>query len=386
MLKKFLILTTFLLIPLVSVADELQLNENAPTTYIVEKGDTLWDISSVFLDQPWLWPKLWRLNPEINNPHLIYPGDVLTLVYDEQGEPMLVIEEPFIESVTEPEPEVIIEPEPEVVVVKEKPSLKWSPKVREEVKKAPINTLPLEVIAPYLRYDSMFSQEQIDAAPYVIGSDEGYKSSIDGFKVYVKGDLKIAQTYAIYQKKSEIFDPETEESLGFSVKLVGTAQALRTGDMENKVPATLHVNSATREIRAGSFVVPINEGQLYPAYFTMQAADASIRGAIIHSANDNREFGKFEVVLINRGEEHNVTQGDVFSIKRQSKSVVETTDGPMYKNEVSVWNRLGDDGDFVMPEEALGQIMVFKVYQKTSMALILTTSKPARLNDVVTAP
>jgi hypothetical protein len=385
MLKKLLLLTTFLLIPLVSVADELQLNENAPTTYIVEKGDTLWDISAVFLDQPWLWPKLWRLNPEINNPHLIYPGDILTLVYDEQGEPMLVIEEP--EPMIEPEPIVEPEPEPEPVVVKEKPSFKWSPKVREEAKKAPINTLPLEVIAPYLRYDSMFSQDQIDTFPYVIGSDEGYKSSIDGFKVYVKGDLNVAQTYAIYHKKAEVFDPETEESLGFSVKLVGTAQAIRSGDMESKVPATLHVNSANREIRAGSFVVPINEGQLYPAYFTMQAADESLRGTIISSANDNREFGKFEVVLINRGEEHGVSQGDVFSIKRQSKSVVETADGPMYKDETSVWNRLGgEEVDFVMPEEVLGQIMVFKVYQKTSMALVLTTSKPARLNDVVTAP
>ena len=408
MLKKILLLTTFLLIPLVSVADELQLNENAPTTYIVEKGDTLWDISAVFLDQPWLWPKLWRLNPEINNPHLIYPGDVLKLVYDEQGEPMLVVETP--EPIVEPEiieapvvddpviaqePTIIDEPvivdesqivEPAPVIAKEKPSYKWSPKARKKEKNKPISTLPLEVIAPYIRYDSIFTQDQIDNFPYVIGSDEGYKSSIDGFKVYVKGDLKIAQSYAIYQAGNEIIDPETKESLGVFVKLVATAQALRVGDAENKIPATLHVNSANREIRTGSFVVPINDGQMYPAYFSMQAADKSIQGLIVKASNDNREFGKLEVVMINRGEEHKMKQGDVLSIQRQSRSVVETINGPRYKDEVSRWNRLGDEEDFVMPDETIGKVMIFKVYQKTSMALILTSSKPIRLNDSVVAP
>lgn len=101
MLRKILI-TIALLIPFASVADVLTLKKNAPKSYTVVKGDTLWDISGIFLNQPWLWPKLWRLNPEINNPHLIYPGDVLRLVFDEKGQPMLV---------------------------KGKPELKWSPKL-----------------------------------------------------------------------------------------------------------------------------------------------------------------------------------------------------------------------------------------------------------------
>ena len=344
------------------IADELQLNENAPKTYIVKKGDTLWDISAIFLDQPWLWPKLWRLNPEINNPHLIYPGDVLSLVYDEQGEPMLVVEKPKV-----------------------KPSLKWSPKVREKIKNDAINTLPLEVIAPYIHYDNMFTQEQLDGFPYVIGSDEGYKMNIDRFNVYVNGDLELAKTYAIYQKSFEIIDPETEESLGYSVKLVGTGQATDLSNLADKKPATLFTNSTNREIRAGSYVVPINEGQLLPAYFTMQAADKSLRGSIIHSSSDGREFGKLEVVMINRGSEHKVKQGDVLSINRQSPSVVETNDGPMYGSDVSRWYRLGD-ADYNMPEENLGKMMVFKVYNKVSMALVLTTTKPARLQDIVAAP
>ena len=87
-----LILTLFAC-PFISLAEQLKINDDAPTTYIVKKGDTLWDISSVFLNQPWLWPKLWRLNPEIKNPHLIYPGDTISLIFDENGEPQLLLKQ-----------------------------------------------------------------------------------------------------------------------------------------------------------------------------------------------------------------------------------------------------------------------------------------------------
>lgn len=313
----------------------------------------------------------------------------MTLVYDEQGEPMLVVENDKADSIA-----VIDQTKPKtdtktdtVSILKEKPSHKWSPKVREQSKEESINTLPLEVIAPYIHYDHMFSQEQLDQFPYVIGSDEGYKSTINGFKVYVNRELELAKSYAIYEKSEEIIDPETDEALGYSVKLVGTAKAINIGDMLNKVPSTLMVNSANREIHTGSYVVPVNNGQLLPAHFSMQAVDASIRGSIISSSTLGREFGKLEVVMINRGSENQVHLGDVFAIKRKSPSVVETADGPKYMHETSRFNRIGDtQGDFNMPEEVIGQMMVFKLYQKTSMALILTTSKPARLNDAVTAP
>lgn len=231
MLKKILLMLVFSTLPLISIADEILLNESAPTTYVVVKGDTLWDISAVFLEQPWLWPKLWRLNPEISNPHLIYPGDVLRLVYDENGEPMLVVNQP--ETTDDGKP---------VVVVKEKPNLKWSPKVRTTVKGEAIEILPLHIIAPYIRYQNLFTQEQLDTMPYVIGSDEGHRSSIDNFNVYVNDNLVLAKTYGIYHKGKEIVDPETQESLGFEGVLVGTAQATALGDMENKKPGTLYLS------------------------------------------------------------------------------------------------------------------------------------------------
>lgn len=366
MLKKIILALSLLMCPLILLADQLKINDNAPKTYVVKKGDTLWDISGIFLEQPWLWPKLWRLNPEINNPHLIYPGDILRLVFDEQGQPMLVVEP-----------------------VKVKPSYKWTPKVRQQNKSdSAISLLPLEVVAPFIKYDHLFSEEELELLPYVIGSDEGYRSSITGFKIYVNQDLELAKTYAIYNKGEEIIDPETEESLGYYVDLVATGQAIRTGNMADKEPATIKVSTAKREILSGNFVVPVHEGQMLPSIFTMQAVDKDFRGTIIKAASDNREFGKLEVVMINKGQDDEVAVGDVMTIKRLSPGVVETSSGPKYTKEASRWNRMlvSDGSDYKMPEEPLGQLMVFKVYPQASMGLILRTHKPIRMHDLVTAP
>lgn len=366
MLKKLMLTLSLCALSLTSWADQLKINDDAPKTYVVEKGDTLWDISAIFLEQPWLWPKLWRLNPEINNPHLIYPGDILTLVFDDKGQPMLVVEP-----------------------VKVKPSYKWSPKVRQQNKNdTAVRLLPLEVIAPFIKYEHLFSAEQLEELPHVIGSDEGYRSSVTGFKVYVNENLELAKTYAIYNQGEEIFDPETEESLGFYVDLVATAQALRTGNMEEKEPATLQVTTAKREIRSGDVVVPVHDGQMLPSIFSMKAVSKDFRGTIVKAASDGREFGKLEVVMINRGVDDKVSVGDVMAIKRLSPGVVETSSGPKYTDEAPRWDRMltSDGSDYKMPEEPLGELMVFKVYQEASMALILRTEKPARLQDIVTAP
>ena len=362
MIKKVLLLIICWFLPLAAMADALKLKLNAPQSYIVKKGDTLWDISAIFLNQPWLWPKLWRLNPEISNPHLIYPGDKLRLVYDEQGQPMLV---------------------------KGKPVLKWSPKIRTQFKdQSPVTTIPLQIIAPYIRYENVLSEEQLQLLPYIIGSDEGYKSSINGFKIYVNGELDIGKTYAIYRKGEVIIDPQSEEHLGYQVKLLGSAHALTAGRLDQKKPSTLYVSDVKQEIHSGDYVVPVNEGQLLPSYFTMRAVADNVHGSIINAASGSREFGKLEVVMINRGMQHQISPGDVMAIKRVSPGVVETNNGPVYTEDAPRWSRIltETNSDYDMPTETLGNIMVFKVYENTSMALILKTSKAVRLQDKVTAP
>jgi len=362
MLKRIVLTIFCLVLPLSSIADELRLAKDAPKSYVVKKGDTLWDISGKFLQQPWLWPKLWRINPDIQNPHLIYPGEQLNLVFDAQGQPMLV---------------------------KGKPSLKWSPKVRKTLKEQnPVQTISLNVLSPFVKYDTILSTQDIDSSPYVIGSDEGHKSSVDGYKLYVSGDLVQGQSYAIYEKDEAIHSPDTSEIIAYHARLIGTGKALRSGNASNKEPATIYLESALRELRSGAIVKPVNEGQMLPAFFTMQAAEQSVRGQIIKSSNNNREFGKLEVVFIDQGIMHGVRQGDVLSINRLSPGVIESADGPIYSKDASRWHKMASasESDYVMPEESIGKMMVFKVFDQVSMALIINSYKPLRLNDIVTAP
>jgi hypothetical protein len=360
MLKRIIFTLFCLTLPLSLCADELQLANNAPKTYVVKKGDTLWDISAMFLKQPWLWPKLWRINTEIENPHLIYPGDLLSLVFDAQGQPLLV---------------------------KGKPVLKWSPTVRTSLKdQNPIETISLKIISPFIRYDTVLSEEELNNSPYVLGNNEGYKSSVDGEKVYINGDLNVNSAYAVYQKEEAIISPVSDKIIGYHASLVGTGKAIRKGDMTNKTPATLYVKGAMREIRAGDIVKPAGDGQMLPSFFSMQAVDESIRGQIIKSSTGMREFGKLDIVFIDKGSVNGIAQGDVLAIKRLSPGIVETNDGPVYTESASRWNRMASDSDYKMPEEHLGEMMVFKVFNQVSMAIILNSQKPIKLQDSVTAP
>ncbi|MEW6989566.1 LysM peptidoglycan-binding domain-containing protein [Colwelliaceae bacterium 6441] len=368
MLKRAILTIFCLVLPLSVVADELQLAKNAPKSYVVKKGDTLWDISATFLQQPWLWPKLWRINPEIENPHLIYPGEELNLVFDDQGQPMLVKGKPTL---------------------KGKPALKWSPKVRSSLKEqSPVETISLSVLSPFVKYDTVLSEAELSNSPYVLGSDDGYKSNVDGVKLYINGDLSVGASYAVYQKGEKIISPTTEEIIGYHARLVGTGKATSRGNTADKTPATLYVQGALREIRSSDIVKPVNEGQILPSFFTMQAADDSVKGNIIKASNGMREFGKLEVVFIDQGFTHGIKQGDVLSVNRLSPGIVETNDGPVYTKDASRWNRMANDSDsdYKMPEEPIGKMMVFKVFEQVSMALILNSEKPLRLHDSVTAP
>ena len=344
------------------MANELALKSDAPKSYIVNKGDTLWDISGIFLNQPWLWPKLWRLNPDINNPHLIYPGDELRLVFDTEGQPMLV---------------------------KGKPELKWSPKIRRQLKdQKPVSTLPLHAIAAHLRYDTVRSLAELAGLPHIIGSENGYKSSIDGFKVYINRDLIVGQSYGIYHKADAIVDPETHQTLGYNIRLIGTGKAVKSGNMSKQQPSTIVVGEAKREIHSGAYVIPVNDEQDYPSIFTMRAGAKSINGLIISTVTKLREFAKFDVVMINQGISQAVQVGDVLTISRKSSAVTETDNGPQYSKDISEWRKIINDSDssYDMPAEMIGKMMVFKVYDKVSVALILSAEKPLRVLDGVTAP
>lgn len=367
---KILIVCVIMAFTIFSVqADVLKIRPGAPERYVVKKGDTLWDLSGIYLAKPWLWPKLWGINPQIKNPHLIYPGDVINLTYDAQGNPKLTVNRNV---------------------------KKLSPRKRIKLKKAaPIPTLPLRAIRPYITYEQSLSSEYLDSLPYVLGANVNSKNWIDRQIVYVNKPLDIKQTYAIYRKGQAYTNLDDDEPLGYETILVGTAKVIRQGSGPGN-PAALKVENAIQEIKAGDKILPINEGQTLPAFFRISIPNSDVQATIIASPSNYREYSKFDVVVINRGESDQLKVGNVLDIYHRSPMVVNDPEQPKYLEDASRFARI--TGDWIapsedgtgsvlqMPQEKVGQLMVFKVFEKLSYAFITKAAKPIRKGDTTKSP
>jgi hypothetical protein len=352
-----------------TLADVLKIKKDAPEQYVVKKGDTLWDISGIYLDEPWLWPELWQMNPQIDNPHLIYPGDALALVYDADGNPRLVINKAY---------------------------RKLSPQGRITPKgKNAITTLPLEVIRPYLTYEQAIDSNKIKELPYILGANENTKTQTLGHILYVNGNLKLHQAYAIYHQGQPYLDPLTGKVLANRAAYVGMARVFRKGDTANGEPASVRVESVKREIKQGDFLLPAMQGQMLPAYFNMHRPTQPVLGSVIASPRESREFSTMDVVVLNLGQSQNIEVGHVLDIERQSPKVIDSARGPRYVEDSSRFEKLvsatsellGSEADesntsWEMPKEKVGEMIVFKVYDKVSYALITQNQYPIRIGDI----
>ncbi|MFC0049597.1 LysM peptidoglycan-binding domain-containing protein [Rheinheimera tilapiae] len=357
-------------------ADILAIKPDAPKSYTVKQGDTLWDISGLYLQQPWLWPQLWKLNPQVENPHLIYPGDVLSLSYDQDGRPILSVNGNAIK----------VSPAAADGTATQG-IRKLSPQARKSLKNTKaITTIPLMMIRPFLTYEQSLSAEQIDGLPYVLGADDHVKNASQGHILYVRGQLQQDAAYGIYRKGKAYIDPQTEEILGYETILVGTARAFRAGGAEVDQPASVAVLDVKQEIRQGDRLIPAADGQSLPAFFMMRKPEQPLSGTIIDTTSDLREFSSWDIVVLNRGQQDGLKAGYMFSISRQSPTVVDSSRGPVYMSDASKYQKLmgGLDGDRIeMPKEQIGELMVFKVAERTSFAIVTGTKKPIRVGDII---
>lgn len=382
-----------------STAEELVLKADAPKKYTVKQGDTLWDISGMYLSQPWLWPQLWKLNPQVDNPHLIYPGDVLSLSFDADGNPVLEVNEdsnvvkisPDTSApVAEPEvtaSEELVSDEDSAEMSRPEGYRKLSPQQRKTMKSTKaVTTLPLKMIRPFLTYEQALSESEINKLPYVLGANDQIKNSIKEHVLYVRGELELGASYGIYRKGKAYIDPETEELLGYETVLVATGKVFRPGNKENKEPASVQVIDVKQEIRQGDKLLPAADGQSLPAFFVMKKPEKSIEGVIIDTTSDLREFSKWDIVVLNKGLIDDVAPGHMFSIYRNSPAVVDTKHGPVYLTDASKYEKLtgGIDGEVLqMPKEKIGNLMVFKVSDRVSFAIVTGTRQPIRVGDLI---
>ena len=343
-------------------ADVLQIRDDAPASYVVKKGDTLWDISAMYLNEPWLWPQLWQMNPQIDNPHLIYPGDTLTLVYDAQGRPRLMVNDNI---------------------------KRLSPTARKTMKgDDAVSTLPLSMIRHYLTFEQSLTDEQIAALPYILGSNANVKNSVADHTIYAKGVLEPGASYGVYRKGKPYIDLENGQVLGYETKLVATARAFRAGKEATEdsptEAASLNVLSVKREIKQGDRLMPALEGQALPAFFVMQKPDFDVDGTIIDTTSDLREFSKWDIVVLNRGALNELKAGHMLGIYRNSPTVIDGKDGPVYVEDANKLQKMVknfSDDTIALPREKVGELMVFKVSERSSFAIVTKTQRPIRVGD-----
>ncbi len=301
------------------------IRQDNPGNYTVVKGDTLWDISERFLSRPWLWPEIWQVNPQIENPHLIYPGDRISLTYVD-GQPRLQL-------------------------------------VRASSKQTgAISNFPLEAVKEFLIEPNVVSAAEMQAAPYVVGTEDDRLIASIGNHIYARGSLT-GSRYSIFRPGDTLIDPDTDEVLGHEAVHVSRASLIKAGD-----PSKLVITSNKRETLVGDRVMTAPNTSALD--FQPRVAGIQKTGKIISLVDALYRAGQNQIVVLNLGTNDGVQPGDVLSVVSDDRIVRDTISGK--KN------------DFVTIEgEKAGVVMVFRTFDKVSYALIMTSNRTINLYDRV---
>lgn len=328
---------------------EVRVAPRAPERYTVKKGDTLWDISSMFLEDPWLWPEIWFVNPQIANPHLIYPGDVIILFYyDDQ-------------------PQLRVERDGEIYMTT-LGTERLSPKIRTSPIDQAIPTIPIEAIRAFLSQPHIVTEDQYEAAPYILRGQDGRLLAGAGDHVYVRGlQSGGPERFNIVRIGDEYEDPETGDFLGWEAMEVAQGVAKRWGD-----PATVYIERSKRESTKGDRLLPIDEDD-FNSNIIPHAPEKSVNGYIIDVVDGVSNVGRYQIVTLNRGEADGLEIGHVLDVYQQGEEVSDDVAG-----------RLSWSVD--LPSEKAGSVLVFRVFNEVSFALVMTSTKEIHTLDMVRNP
>ena len=325
-------------------AQEVVINPDHPDRHVVVKGETLWHIAGKFLRDPWRWPQVWEHNPEIKNPHLIYPGDTIYLSYRD-GKPVFSMQRANNQG--------------DQVV-------KLSPQIRTQANYSKsIHVIPMDLIKPFLSKSYVVSDQELDYSGYILANDGERLIAGEGNLIYAR-DLSLADSskYMIYRAGEAYYSPDDPERvLGYQATYVGVAKLLVTGD-----PSTLRVIESNREVLTGDHLLPIIP-QAELSEFSPRAPEEMMEGYIVGLLDGIERIGQYQVVVLSLGEIDGVVPGHTLSIWRQGKTLVD--------------RRSLDKDEVILPDSLAGVAMVFRVFENTSYALIMNAYKEMYINDKV---
>ncbi len=320
-------------------ADSLKINPNHPEQYVVVKGDTLWDISGKFLENPWQWPRLWDNNPQIKNPHLIYPGNTLYFSIVD-GRPRLS----FSKDAT------------------------LKPRIRESSLDKAIKLIPTDAISQFLTSPKVVNATELELSPYVIEIAGEHLIAGAGDRVYVRSIMQPKSLgYTIYRKGETYISPETKEVLGYEAKYIADATIERSGD-----PATLIITKSASNISRGDRLMGSNENQLALNFFP-RPPEQPISGNIISVLNGVSQIGQHNIVVLDKGLSDGLEVGHTLDIYHRGRLV---TDPFAAQKNATVR----------LPDEIAGLLMVFRSFQRVSYALVIEANQAIHVLDKVATP
>ncbi|MEM8815320.1 MAG: LysM peptidoglycan-binding domain-containing protein [Pseudomonadota bacterium] len=311
---------------------------NAPTEYVVQDGDTLWDISATFLRDPWFWPEIWYVNPEIVNPHLIYPGDVLALVY--------------------------IDGQPRVTTARGS-SLRLSPQARVTPLSEAVTSIPFEVISAFLSQGTILEKGEAENLPYLLEVRGDHMIAAAGNQIYVRGveGAPVGTRYSVVHIGEALIDPDNDRVMGYHGLWVGEGTMRRGGD-----PATVDLTASAQEATRGDRLVPATVD--VPLNFFPKAPSTDVDGRIMAVIGGVSQIGQYQVVVINRGATDGLAQGDVLTV---------------FQAGDEIQDRIGG-GKVKLPDEPAGTLMVFKTYDEIAYGLVMEATEALHIYDPVRNP
>lgn len=328
-----------LLLPTLVFAQSVR--DDRPQEYIVQSGDTLWDISALFLEDPWVWPEIWYVNPQIENPHLIYPGDILRLRYVD-GEPQLQL--------TRGTSSVV----------------RLSPEMRELPSRQAIDSIPLEAIREFFSRTRVIDRDTAKTAPYVVAGPQSRILVGSGDELYARGDFSDGlQVFQIYRVGEDYRDPVTQEIIGTRAEFMGSARnPVVTGEV-----GKLQVYESASEINIGDILLPLQQDQMDPVIlpavpsFPVDGEVIAVEGGVSH-------IGQLDVVALNIGRDWGLAPGHVLAVMQRGERVRDRVAG----------------GNVQLPDEQAGVLMIFRSLDRMSFGLILEAELPLAVGDRVALP
>ena len=361
------------------------LQTDAPDQYTVVKGDTLWDISSRFLKDPWKWPQIWNMNrEEIKDPHWIYPGDVIHL--DRTGA------------------------YPELSLVSGGGSavaagnvVRLEPRIRVEPLETAVPSIPGSALGPFLSQPLVVEPGELDETPTILATEESRVIVGTGDTAYAdRIGSADPVNWQIFRPGDVLKDPDTGEVLGIEAKYIGDARVRRYGN-----PTTLVITKAREEVNRGDRLMPAREVG-YPTYVP-HAPDKPIKGTIMSVDGGVSELGQFRIITINRGARDGIEVGHVLASYRRGalldarahddpilqtgwlkgvdvKPAPVVPDAPMPAVTDTKAGAPLQGVPVRLPDERTGLVFVFRVFEKMSYAIVMRVTKPIYVGDVVRTP